>query len=546
MYLLEFGATASDLGTILLVASCTAPLLGCLIGRLMDANVFIWRFFPTKTWGKRAPWALTHIICMAVLSFLFFWPPSYSRWALNAWYTLIWFVGYWTVGVVINAFEAARVELCPSKEERIQLELFAKVTVGIGSGIGSGAVTLVLTFPSQAMMLLSGAIASAGVLLGLACVGVLRDAKGNAVDTPQQYSWVDLRATISSPIVMRMMLIRMLIGSYEAILYTAVLYQLTFVYKLSKGDRVYWALMFAGAVVIVEYSTAPVWTWLFTKSTRCMLYLPVVLRVIGAVATPLILLSSKEVSTFIVYTAVWRFCQSSTTFWRIAASAWVCDHDAGNNEGLLCGCFMMVTDFGRAFSVAVMTLGLDWAGYVATNCLQEEDEALAEQCELDKIRLQPESLETYIIVMVTAVAPLMDVLIAALIIEFPIKPGSKLLADILERQKSMSPGNGTGVVAEPQTMGMPHPGHEEGRHGAPDPGLEEKPPAPADEGRHGAPDPELEEKPPAPAAEALGPSGHACSDATGNHQAMAAEDCRVLASGQLSHTPPIRTPEVTS
>merc|ERR1719336_1786225 len=102
-----------------------------------------------------------------------------------------------------------------------------------------------------------------------------------------------------------------------------------------------------------------------------MLYVPLVLRSIGAVLTPVILLSWRDPRIFVAYVFLWRFCNSSYSFWRIAACAWVCD-EHGRSEGMVLGMFSMVHKFGAALTSTLLVLGLSWAGLVTLNCIQEQ------------------------------------------------------------------------------------------------------------------------------------------------------------------------------
>jgi len=164
-----------------------------------------------------------------------------------------------------------------------------------------------------------------------------------------------------------------------------------------------------------------------------MLYVPLALRMVDIVAAPLMVLFVKDVSVFMVYLFIWRFCNAAFSYWKVAACAWVCDHDGGDREGMILGVFTMVTNLGRAVTSAALVLGLGWAGLRTTICLEDEG-VERDACERDKIHNQPESLTMYLQVMIGVMAPLIELVVCLLTWEFPIRPGSQMLADICKKQ----------------------------------------------------------------------------------------------------------------
>eukprot|EP00928_Gymnodinium_smaydae_P032658 TRINITY_DN23590_c0_g1_i1.p1 TRINITY_DN23590_c0_g1~~TRINITY_DN23590_c0_g1_i1.p1 ORF type:complete len:601 (+),score=113.36 TRINITY_DN23590_c0_g1_i1:238-1803(+) len=435
LYLLEFGANARTIGSIMLVLSFISPVMDALGGTLQDRGSLLWRCFPVATWGRRAPWYLTHHVFMALLVLAFFLPPSYDRTVLHIWFAAIWTLGFWCVSVSVNAFEAARVEIYPFKEERILLEQYCKFTVAVGGAIGSGVASVCLTAPTTYSLLAASCACSLAVLSGVVATPVLREARKERIEAKQS---CDLQKAFSSalsldPLVIRMLLLRALQGSYETIMPALQLYYYTFVYQLDKTQRLFWFLVGGMVMGFVELSVAPLWSRLFARSTKLMLYLPTVLRVVDAIAVPFFLMTNRRVEVFICYLGFWRFCNSGYTYWRVAAAAWICDQDTGDRKGMLLGIFSMVTSLGRAVTGASVILGMSAAGLATTNCLADEGIDL-EQCEHDKIFGQPESLRTYLVVMLAFVSPVLSLAISALTLEFPIRPGSELLAKLCEQQ----------------------------------------------------------------------------------------------------------------
>jgi len=432
LYILEFGASANVIGSCLLVCSFAAPLMDSTVGSLQDRGGFLSKTLDPTTWGRRAPWFLTHNAMLAPLLFAFFVPPSYKPQVLHAWFSVVWLIGYWCVAACINAFESARVEIYPFKEERVILERYCKVTVGIGAAVGTGASFLCLTYPHQITFLAASVVGMLTILSSTASVEVLREARSQRPEG-QKGARKNFLAAIRSKLVLRMVLLRCFQGIYETIMPTLQLYYFTFVFHLDKEIRLYWFGLGGLLMAISELALAPIWSWAFARSTKLMLYVPLSLRMLDAVLAPIILLSSQDPKVFVAYLGFWRICNSGYSYWRVAACAWVCDHE-NLGEGMLLGLFTMVNNLGRALTSSFAVLGLGWAGLVTYNCLEAEGLAHTE-CRHAQLYDQPESLRRYLQVMLAVVAPLVELVIVALTYEFPIRPGSQLLEDVC-RSKS--------------------------------------------------------------------------------------------------------------
>merc|ERR1719444_598634 len=102
------------------------------------------------------------------------------------------------------------------------------------------------------------------------------------------------------------------------------------------------------------------------------------------------ILTYRDVRLFSAYIFMWRCCNSSYSYWRLAACGWICDSEGGDRGGLLLDVFSMVNNLGRAVTSAVAVLGLGWAGLMTKNCLETEG-LEHDLCEHDKIHMQPES-----------------------------------------------------------------------------------------------------------------------------------------------------------
>ena len=82
VYLEKFGADATAIGFLFSVISFWSPLTEFLVGRLMD-RACLARFFPLETWGKRAPFLLTHCIIAASAASVVYMPPSHLKKAME-------------------------------------------------------------------------------------------------------------------------------------------------------------------------------------------------------------------------------------------------------------------------------------------------------------------------------------------------------------------------------------------------------------------------------------------------------------------------------
>lgn len=432
LYILEFGASAEALGGILLVISIAAPVLDFVAGNLQDSGGLS-RCFSLASWGRRAPWFLTHNTALAPLMFLFALPPSYELGVLHLWFTVLVVLGYWCYATCINSFEASRVEIYPFKEERLAVEKFCKLTVIAGGTVGTVVSMMCLTYPNTKTFGVAGFIGFLTILSCNAATTVMREAKSQTdEDKHKEGVKQSILKVFRSGVVLRMVALRGLQGIYEAIIPCLMLYYFTFVYKLDKETRLAW--LGAGMVLtaIVELTLAPLWSHVFAKSTKLMLYIPLVSRIVCAVLTPVIISTFTEPAFFMGYLIFWRICNSGYSFWRVAACGWICDHE-GCGEGMVLGLFTMVNSWGRALTNSLAVLGLAWAGLVATNCLELEGEAL-DMCEHEKIHSQPDSLGNYLQVMIAWVAPAIELLICTMTYEFPIRPGSQMLEDVCQKK----------------------------------------------------------------------------------------------------------------
>lgn len=421
LYVLKFGASAERIGIILLACSFACPVMDCVLGNLQDRGSFFSRWMPLSSWGRRAPWYMTHNAALVPLLFAFFFPPSHELWALHAWFGLLLLLGYWCVSACLTAFEAARVELYPGKG-RVILQQYCEFTVSFGVGVGSGAIMFALTYTSKFTCLISGLVCSLVVLAGFMATGVLRETKACPVINDNQGSLQNFLGAFRSTLVVRMIVMRLVQGISQSILPALMLYYLTFEYKLDKEVRSLWFIMGMASMGIVELSSAVLWSRLFTKYPVLMFRVPLLTRMAGAVLLPILLTVWKSPVAFVLFLGLWRLCVSNYCFWQVAACGWICDQE-GRGEGTLLGLFGMTNNFGKAFAGSLAIWGLGWAGLVTRSCMQETEE-LRMSCEESLLHTQPESLSTYLQVMICWATPVVELIMCALLWEFPIRPGS--------------------------------------------------------------------------------------------------------------------------
>jgi len=431
LYLLEFGADAGAIGVILLVGSFFNAFVDVTAGALQD-KALLERFFPVQRWGRRAPWYFTHTVALGFNLIAFFLPPSYSSKVLHLWFAVVWMTGYWCVAMLITAFEASRVEIYPFKDERVLLEQYCKLTVAIGMSIGLGAAMMSMIQPGAGMFIACGWVAAMGSWSGLSGTFVLQETKARVVNKATELK--DYMRALSSPIVRKMAILRLMQGLYEALLPALLLHYLTFVLMLGRGDRMTWFTIGGLGAAFAELAPAPLWSRLFAKSTRCLLYVPVALRIVELFIAPLCTLTNRSLPIFMVYILIWRFLHAPFSFWRVAATAWVCDHQGPGAEGFLVGLLTMMHNIGRAGITSITVLGLKWAGFVRIDCMNAKKGTEQDACYNKNVDSQPESLRTYLVFMVAVVAPILSAVNIFLTWRFPIRPGSELLRDICQRQ----------------------------------------------------------------------------------------------------------------
>ncbi|CAE8632962.1 unnamed protein product, partial [Polarella glacialis] len=135
IYLEKFGADATTTGLLFSLVSFWSPFTEFIVGQLQDRQMLA-RCFPVSRWGRRAPWLLTHLIVGAIAATVIYLPPSFEDFPLQAWFLVMMLSGYWAYSTCCIAFEAARQEIYPFKEERIMVEGLCKYACMAGGAVG--------------------------------------------------------------------------------------------------------------------------------------------------------------------------------------------------------------------------------------------------------------------------------------------------------------------------------------------------------------------------------------------------------------------------
>merc|ERR1712232_357492 len=103
VYLEKFGADATTMGLLWAVLTIWTPVTELIHGRLQD-RLCLSHCFPVKSWGRRAPWLLTHLSLAGCMASVVFMPPS--EWgtssqmdqgpaSLYVWFATVAFLAYW-------------------------------------------------------------------------------------------------------------------------------------------------------------------------------------------------------------------------------------------------------------------------------------------------------------------------------------------------------------------------------------------------------------------------------------------------------------------
>lgn len=385
IYLEKFGLDATVLGVLVVIMAFIMPVMDLFMGQLQDTQVLA-RCFPPSTWGRRAPWLLTHSILGAVAASVIYLPPGGI--AAYVWFAAIKLLTMWGGSGVFISFETARQEIYPSAAERIVVEGLCKYTAMAGAGAGSvvGGLLLTTSTSFQVRLLLTPYTLILG-LVGLFAVPVVKEARSylstdSCHDAPSPVSlashpltgfarikgtlgvvWEALplfyrrtlrrcrRCEVAEPkekpankALQHMLAVKFWTGAYFASIGTLILYYVTYVLRLGKWERAQFILITAFAAGFTEVVMSVIIMRIFGRideqtdslgrADRRLMILATCLRIVHAGITILVVgLLPPSIPLIIVWSVMARICLSCFSFWRVSAQCYLVDEDCYGTRG---------------------------------------------------------------------------------------------------------------------------------------------------------------------------------------------------------------------
>lgn len=473
VYLEKFGCNGYVLGLLYTILLGAAPVFSVVVGNIQDKE-YLGRCFSVARWGRRAPWLLTHVVLAAICAGLVYLPPgSYGDYDVSidvyhAWYFVLVGLLIWCFQVCVMAFEAARQEIYPYKEERIIVEGFCKYACMLGGGLG-GLPTMVLYADAQLKYRIgSSAFILITALLSLIAVPIMRQARSSRRDVPgaaddpssdkARREQEDSQVSVLREVFMRgawngalrqMWALKFWNGAYGVSIASMLYYYITYVLKIYGTERsavIVAAGMAAGGTETVMNI---VYMWSFSrgdgrqdttgKGDRRLLSFVVTMRLLNAAFTVLVMFVLKpSVYVFLVWAVLCRVGVSGFSFWRVSAQCWLVDEDnlvnpgAERREARILSSLSAVQSVAGAACGSLTFLGLAWFGLKTRNCEAICNASDAEDigkciatCTREMIEGQPDALRFYISAVIGLWAPLCELFVAFHTYRFPIK-GARL------------------------------------------------------------------------------------------------------------------------
>lgn len=479
VYLEKFGADATAIGCLFSVISFWSPLTEFLVGHLQDRGCLA-RFFPLDRWGKRAPFLLTHCIIAACAASVVYMPPSDSSGPLEIWFVVMLMLSYWGAASCVIAFESARQEIYPYKEERIVVEGLCKYTCMMGGGCG--AIPVLVLMADASMLNRLGALIYIFLfgLVSLEAVPIFKEARQAKVDikdedteetsTPDTGSVLDILREVKPRCCRRrnqqesapnmafrhLMAVKFWHGAYGASIGSTLFYYVTYVLRLGGWERL--QVIAAGGLIagVTEIGLNLVYMRLFSagdgrndlggSKDRRLLHYVVFCRLLNALATFLIIgWADASITMVFLWAFTTRLGLASFSFWRVSAQCWLVDEDCifgavpgRKRQGIIFGALAMTQNFAGALFSSMTFLGLGLAGLETVNCeaqckhlsskVVDTTGVVSEcidECFLGVIAQQPESLRMYVRAVIGMWAPFCELLIAFHAWKYPIK-GARL------------------------------------------------------------------------------------------------------------------------
>jgi len=379
------------------------------------------------------------------------------------------------IGPCITAFECARQEIYPYKEERIIVEGFTKYSAMSGGGAG--------TLPFLVFSAMSGIGIRLGFsvcyilplgLLSLEAVPVMREAKAAASGAGASLGAI-CRVLLealpcrqdSNRAMQHLMAMAWWDGAYGSMIASHMFYYITYVLEPDSAVKRTGIFLMAGAIAgITESLLNLIYMATFGggdartdksgKSDARLLHFVIWCRVLNALSTALLIgVASPSVTLLCIWAFTARVGVCGFTFWRISAKCWLVDedclkietgssHSSGGSspaselpspgtqkrhrEGTIFGAVALTRNLAGATFSSLALMGIGLAGLNTVNCGDrcesfsgELKSSCEEDCFTEVVQGQPDSLRLYCRIMMGFAAPVCELLLSLHAFWFPIK-----------------------------------------------------------------------------------------------------------------------------
>lgn len=444
IYVLQLGADANLLGTLNLAFSWWGPICYPLSGYCMDKELLS-RWFDKERWGRRAPWYLTHLLMLAVLVLACYLPPSNDSVGLVIWMVIISLLGNWCCAVLYVAYDCARAELYPVKQDVIIVETYTKVSYGIGAGVATLVMNAILSAATFTNRLAASIGLGVFTLVSLIALPPYRDAHREAdpelISSLGWESWTALK----KPAVFHFVGLLFWQAVAQTALTTFILYHLTYNCELIGNDRQVWVIIIGGGTITVEAAAVLLFNYLFRAGFLDMQVTCAVSFFLCAIVAPLQLLylPLDRRWNFFIYIILENLAFSPQTYFRIHAYCCIVDEDSletkgKRREGIFGGLSKLLQNVGGALAGALLFFGMSQLGLVANDCQQTcsipgTAENCSELCDRANVDAQPDVVRRYVEMMYTIVVPISQALCVFHTVCFPIR--GQRLARLVELQE---------------------------------------------------------------------------------------------------------------
>lgn len=461
VYILELGADVQLMGLAGAFVAAFGPASYIIGGYCMEKELLA-RWFPWESWGRRAPWFLTHCAAGAVVTAALYLPPTWDPVVLCIWYLTWGSLCAWLLAVQFTCFESSRAEIYPTKEERSETESLCKITSGMGNGLGLLPQLIVAANVSSLSLSLAGVTFFLVGLISLLSVPVLRQARQsyNKEALAGCFLWEYLEV-LKLPSFRLLCTYRFFDGAVNTLLVNGALYYFTFVSGLNGTMRSVYITATGVVQGAVTVMLLPVWTIFFRKRRPDVNQNKVCAGVLSVGLTaPLLLWSLRgwlpTPIDFMVYFVFVAGSFTGQTYWRSLALCWIVDEDCHAKEGrrreaVFVGCVSLASSVGRAVAAGALLNALSFAGLEVSNCAElcrdsDQKGLCRETCEQENFEIQDPAVATCIEALYFGVIPLCQAIACLMTFAFPIH-GDRLRR-LYERQEQIYKVVGPGKLED--------------------------------------------------------------------------------------------------